>query len=273
MINIKTQKWVRQHTPDADFQGKELMYLHSWHSPRSRRRRKGSTEQSGERIREGIPWERSATALALQGRAGGATGEHWKMFLAVERQIWCPRESQPWAPGSCFQEVEDERTVTWYLGAGTRGECWLGLGCISRVFQGKDAVVSLHEMWAIPEREPSCGWVILDLPESACWRSEGIWAGRDVPLPSASSGTRNGVTSVKVKGPLGWRSQKGTFEKPMAWPHDATQGCFLWPKARLKSKLSHPLTLPPSHGFDLKQQREKEGESGVVENPDRRSQQ
>lgn len=39
-------------------------------------RAKGQREWSRERVREEIPLERAATALSLQGRDGGAAGEH-----------------------------------------------------------------------------------------------------------------------------------------------------------------------------------------------------
>lgn len=73
-------------------------------------------------------------------------------------------ESQPHSvPGFCPQEVENERGVA-DLGAGTRKECWLGLDCAPRIVQGKgSSYFPVHEMWAIPEREPWCCWVILDL--------------------------------------------------------------------------------------------------------------
>lgn len=79
-------------------------------------------------------------------------------------------------------------------------------------------------------------------------------------LPIASSAFRNGIASVRVKGTIGQRSQKGSWKnsrhdprrRVLLWPN---QGCFLWPKARLKSKLSYLFTFPLAHGFDLKQQR------------------
>ena len=82
------------------------------------------------------------------------------------------------------------------------------------------------------------------------------------PVPQVPSGTESHLSGSRELEDKGLR--RGSWKNPwhdprrrvLLWPN---QGCFLWPKARLKSKLSCLFTFPLAHGFDLKQQRGRVG--------------
>lgn len=105
----------------------------------------------------------------------------------------------------------------------------------------------VHEMWAIPEREQSYGLGHLRFCVKVPARGvKGFWQ-EDKMCYSSLTQAASGMESHLSDSREVWdRSQKGTLEEPVAQPHEkspalAHQGCFLWPKAKLKSELPYPL--------------------------------
>ena len=130
----------------------------------------------------------SGKETPLSGERADAARECRELFFAVGRhRHWWP--SQLWlAPGSS-QEVENEGGVTFDIDARGRIECWRGLDCTRRVFQGKGCNCFL------PMRCGSCQKISVWLgPLRSCLRvpeGGGNRAGRwdvQVPVPRVAPG-------------------------------------------------------------------------------------